>query len=144
MPNIAAALKTEIARIARKEIRGEVSTLKSAANQQRAKIAALRKEVERLERELKAAKQGPSKAGVQSPLGTDGVALRFRASGLASHRKRLGLSAADFGRLIGVSGQSIYKWEAGEAKPRKKQLESIAAVRGIGRREALERLEAAE
>jgi DNA-binding XRE family transcriptional regulator len=144
MPNIAAALKMEIARIARKEIRGEVSTLKSAANQQRAKIAALRKEVERLERELKRATREPSKTGAQSPTGTDGVALRFRASGLTSHRRRLGLSAADFGRLIGVSGQSIYKWEAGEAKPRRKQLESVAAVRGIGRREALKRLEAAE
>ena len=64
-----------------------------------------------------------------------------RAGGLASHRKRLGLSAADFGKLLGVSGQSIYKWEPGEVKPRRAQLEAIAAIRTLGKREALARLE---
>jgi DNA-binding transcriptional regulator YiaG len=68
--------------------------------------------------------------------------LRFRASGLAGHRKRLGLSASDFGSLLGVSGQSVYKWEAGEVKPRRSQLQAIAAVRKLGRREAEARLAA--
>lgn len=144
MPNIAAALKAEIARVARKEIRGELSTLKTAVSQQRASITALRQKVQRLEREVKKAARRTLKPEGQSPGESEGTPLRFRASGLASHRKRLGLSAADFGRLVGVSGQSIYKWEAGEAKPRRKQLESIAAVRKMGRQEALERLRAAE
>ena len=50
-------------------------------------------------------------------------------------------SAADFATLLGVSGQSVYKWEHGEARPRARQLEAIAALRGIGKREAAARLE---
>jgi DNA-binding transcriptional regulator YiaG len=52
----------------------------------------------------------------------------------------MGLSAAEFAALIGVSGQSVYKWEHGEARPRARQLEAIAALRGIGKREAAARL----
>ena len=51
------------------------------------------------------------------------------------------MSAAEFAALVGVSGQSIYKWEHGEARPRAKQLEAIAALRGMGKREAAARLE---
>jgi DNA-binding transcriptional regulator YiaG len=85
--------------------------------------------------------KAPRAAGMSEGSGEE-AALRFRASGLASHRKRLGLSAADFGKLLGVSGQSVYKWETGEVRPRRSQLESIAAVRKLGRREALARLAA--
>jgi hypothetical protein len=37
---------------------------------------------------------------------------------------------------------TIYHWEAGKSKPRKKQLPAIAAIRGLGKREALARLAA--
>ena len=68
--------------------------------------------------------------------------FRFRASGMASNRKRLGLSAADFGLLVGASGQSVYAWEQGKARPRGKNLAAIAALRGVGKREVVERLAA--
>jgi DNA-binding transcriptional regulator YiaG len=138
MPNIANALKAEIARVARKEIRGEISPLQKLSSQHRSHIASLRRKVEELERALKRAKT-TAKA---QPEGEDeeGAALRFRASGLASHRKRLELSAADFGRLLGVSGQTVYKWEQGTTKPRRSQLESIAAARKMGKKEALRHL----
>ena len=59
---------------------------------------------------------------------------------MASNRKRLGLSAADFGLLVGASGQSVYAWEQGKARPRGKNLAAIAALRGVGKREVVERL----
>jgi DNA-binding XRE family transcriptional regulator len=144
MPNIAEVLKAEISRLTRKEIRGELAALKKSTAQQRVHVAALRRKLDVLEKQLKRSArvgQRSADAGVQVD-GTTG--LRFRASGLASHRKRLGLSAADLGRLLGVSGQSIYKWETGEVRPRNAQLEAIAAVRKMGRREALARLAQAE
>ncbi len=61
---------------------------------------------------------------------------------MASNRRRLGLSAAQFGQLIGASGQSVYAWEQGKSKPHAKNLAAIAALRGIGKREAEARLEA--
>ena len=68
--------------------------------------------------------------------------MRFSAKGLAAHRRRLGLSAAALARLLGVSALSIYKWESGKVRPRAKQIEAIAALRGMGKREAAERLQA--
>ena len=59
---------------------------------------------------------------------------------MASNRKRLGLSAADFGLLVGATGQSVYSWEAGKSKPRAGALAAIAALRGIGKREVEARL----
>ena len=144
MPDIASVLKTEIARIARKEARAESEDIKKASAQHRAHIASLRRRIDELERALKKAqKAGTSVARTSSrEEEQDGsVHRRFSAKRLAATRTKLGLSAADFGTLIGVSGQSIYKWESGETRPRSKQLEAIAAVRGLGKREASQRLE---
>jgi DNA-binding transcriptional regulator YiaG len=61
---------------------------------------------------------------------------------MASNRKRLGLSATDFGLLVGASGKSIYAWEAGTSKPHGEHLKAVAALRGIGKLEVEERLAA--
>lgn len=142
MPNIAVVLKGEIARIARKEVRAETEEFRKASAQYRTHIAALRRRIEELERQVK--RVGKT-AGRATPATADdaaesGTARRFSPTRLAAQRRKLGLSAADFATLIGVSGQSVYKWEHAEARPRARQLEAIAALRGIGKREAAERL----
>ncbi|MEJ8838562.1 helix-turn-helix domain-containing protein [Ramlibacter sp. AN1133] len=143
MPNIAAVLKDEIARIARKEARAQTAEFKKASAQYRTHIAALRRRIEDLERQVKRTSKAVAKGGA-APEEDDGDAQttnrRFSATRLAAQRQKLGLSAADFATLIGVSGQSVYKWEHGEARPRARQLEAIAALRGIGKREAAARL----
>jgi DNA-binding transcriptional regulator YiaG len=142
MPNIAALLKDEIARIARKEVRAQTEDVRKASSQYRAHIATLRRRIDELERELKRARKNNSRAEAASgDDDEDGTPRRFSASRLAAQRQKLGLSAADFATLLGVSGQSVYKWEHGEARPRAKQLEAIAQLRGIGKREAAQRLE---
>lgn len=144
MPNIAALLKEEIARIARKEVRAQTEDVRKASAQYRSHIAGLRRRIDALERELKRVRRGAgqdaSAAGADAEEG--GRQRRFSPARLAAQRQKLGLSAADFAALIGVSGQSIYKWEHGEARPRARQLEAIAALRGIGKREAAQRLQA--
>lgn len=145
MPNIASVLKQEIARIARRELRAETESLKKAVAAQRAELAALKRRVQALEAEArKSAKARGRAAPAAAPAAPDGeaTARRFSAKGLASNRKRLGLSAEDFGALVGVSGQSIYAWETRRAEPRARHLEAIAALRGLGKREVAARLEA--
>jgi DNA-binding transcriptional regulator YiaG len=142
MPNIATALKQEITRLARKEQRDNTLALKKALASYRSEIAALKRRVADLERGQKrvtkvVAKVTPSADDEESQDSN----LRFRAAGFAQHRKRLGLSAAEMGLLLDASGQSIYKWETGTAKPRAKHLQAIAAVRKMGKREAAKRLE---
>lgn len=49
MPNIAQALKEEIARLARKELRANTDSLKRVVTTYRSEIAALKRRVEQLE-----------------------------------------------------------------------------------------------
>lgn len=142
MPNIAAVLKDEIARLARKEVRAQTQEFKKASAQYRTHIAALRRRVDQLERQVKRVSKGDGRAAAAPQEQGDGeTPRRFSAARLAAQRRKLGLSAADFATLLGVSGQSVYKWEHGESRPRARQLEAIAALRGIGKREAAARLE---
>lgn len=66
---------------------------------------------------------------------------RYSARSVAAQRKRLGLSAADYAKLVGVSELTIYNWESGKTRPRQEQFAALVAVRGIEKREALKRLE---
>lgn len=140
MPNIATALKQEISRLSRKELRAETESLRKAVAAYRREIAALKRRMETLERQHKrVAKVIPSKPAEKA--GND-VSLRFRPSGFAQHRKRLGISAREMGLLLDASPISVYKWETGQARPRAKHLAAIASVRKMGKREASKRLEA--
>ena len=146
MPNIASLLKEEIARVARKQLRGETETLKKASSHYRSEIAQLKRRIDALERQLKRVAKGTtSRVGSSAPSAKaeedDGRQVRYSAKSLRSQRRRLGLSAADMARLIGVSALSVYKWEGGNTRPRAKQIEAIAGLRHIGRREAQKRLE---
>jgi len=143
MPNIASVLKAEITRLARKELRETSDGLKKTVAAQRSEIASLKRRIQALESSVKRLAKGAStdqsraKPAAASETGeSESTGLRFRAKGMAANRKRLGLSAADFGLLVGATGQSIYAWEAGKAKPRPQALAAIAALRGIGKREA--------
>lgn len=140
MPNIASVLKDEVVRLARKEVRRELEGLKKASAQYRSDIAELKRRLVVLEK--KNAKLGNKTSGKAGPVAEDADAtrVRFSAKGLATHRQRLGLSAADIGALLGVSAQSIYHWEAGKSKPRQQQLAAIAALRKTGKREAVAQL----
>ena len=144
MPNIAVVFKDEIARVARKEMRSEISAVKKSSTTHRTEIAALKRRVQALEQMLRRLGKQEAKSSKAAPadaVETTETKHRFSAKGLASQRKRLGLSAHDCGLLIGASSQSIYNWEAGTAVPRAKHLPAIAALRGLGKKSAAAALE---
>jgi DNA-binding transcriptional regulator YiaG len=139
MPNINAAVNEQIRRLARREITANTKTIKRATGHYRRDIAALKRQVAQLVKLVGTIqKQMPAQA--PPPPAEVLQKARLRVSGLKAHRARLGLSAKDYGKLMGVSGLTIYHWEAGKSKPRRSQLPGIVAVRGIGKREALQRL----
>lgn len=139
MPNFSSILKSEITRLARKEVRAAIEPLRKANSAYRRDIAELKRQLTSLQRQAKSL-ASPARAARQNA--GDARTSRFTPNGLKSLRARLGLSASDFGRLVSASGQSIYNWEAGKAAPRANQRAAIAAVRGVGKREAAKRLEA--
>lgn len=141
MPNIIVVLREEISRLARKEIKIQTEILRKASTEQRKKIAEMKRQISALERQVKSLeKQGPGKVSPKAEEG-DAGGFRFSARGLRSNRKRLGLSAADYGKLVGVTGQTVYKWEQEATRPRPQQVVALAAVRGMGKKEASARLE---
>jgi DNA-binding transcriptional regulator YiaG len=143
MANIASMLKSEIARVARKEVRGEIQSLKKASAAYRSEIANLKRRAHALEQQVKRLGKSPGRAATaEEDEDRPGQGLRFSAKGLAAQRKRLGLSAEACGALVGASGQSVYKWESGKIRPRAKHLAGIAALRKMGKREAAAKLAA--
>lgn len=136
MPNIATILKAEIARVARKEIKAESAALKTASAKCRSDIAALKRQLAALQKELKRTAKTSKRPAASENEEAPESHHRFSAKGLASQRKRLGLSAEALGKLVGVSGLSIYHWEGGKARPRAKHLPAIAALRRLGRKQA--------
>jgi DNA-binding transcriptional regulator YiaG len=142
--NIATALKSEIVRLARKEIRTQTQSLRTAAARYRAEIRALRQRADALEEQLRRLGRSSQKQSTRSAA-ADGDAnaksMRFSAKGLASLRRKLGISASEAGLLIGVSAQSIYNWEAGSVKPHAEHLPAIASLRQMGKRAAAARID---
>jgi len=161
MPNLVDALKTEITQLAHKALRSEAQQFKKATASHERDIAALQRRIDSLERQIvylrgqrtQAARphgtprthrpRRPTRAAhrpARDEVQAQGPALRFSAKGFTKLRQRLGLSAAALGALLGVTAQSVYKWEDGKARPRSAQLQAIAAIRKLGKREAAQRL----
>ncbi len=134
MSTFANQLKGEISRLAKKEVRAETVALKKASVQYRSEIAALKKRLAVMEAQIKRMGKGSAKTAEKSVSEDDSPSLRFRVGGFAALRKKLGLSAAEMGKLLGVSAQSVYHWETGKTKPRASQLATISAVRKMGKK----------
>lgn len=139
MTSLGSVLKNEITRLSRKEARMQLEPLKKANATYRRDIAALKRQVALLQRQIAASSRARSSVAQSS---AEPKATRFVAKGLRSLRARLGLSATQFAKLAGVSGQSIYNWETGKSVPRKEQVVTLAVLRSLSKREAQARLPA--
>ena len=165
MASLANVLKEEVGTLARRELRRQTADVDKSMVRCERDIAALKREVEALMRELtslRSPRPAPTvaakkKGGPASPRGqaaSKGSAAsasaepsprgEFSGEALKAHRERVGLSADNYGKLIGVSGLSIYNWEQGKARPRRSSADAWTAIKRIGKREAAKRLTALE
>ena len=166
MANLANVLKEEIGTLARRELRRQTADVDKSMARCERDIAALKREIEALERELSSLRsprpaptvaskkkkstpasprgQAASKGSATSASAKPSSRGQFSGEALKAHRERVGLSADNYGKLIGVSGLSIYNWEQGKARPRRSSADAWTAIRRIGKREAAKRLTALE
>lgn len=145
MASLAESLKAEIARVARKELKKELLSLRKHSAAHRSQIASLRREVKELRAELKArakVAKTPPAARIESAPASGRRSAPFTPEAFAAKRAKLGLTQAQMAQLLDCSALSISKWETGRASPRNAQLERIASIRGLGKREAAARLAA--
>lgn len=139
MSALAKQLKDEISRSANRHVRQSLTGMKRSLAQQRKENATLKRRVSAMERALMQLAKG---AGVEASAPSKGARnkVRFSATRFASLRKKLGINAAQIAALLGVSDQSVYKWEQGKVRPRAAQLEGIVALRKTGKRAVHKRL----
>ena len=143
MPNIAFILKAEVARVARKEVRTEIEGLKKANTQHRAAIAQLRRELADVQKQMKHLARPSSSRMAKAPVAQDtgdATPRRFSASRLAARRAKLKLSAADYGKLVGMSGATVYLWEKGQTRPPSAQVQALGALKHLSQKVIQERL----
>lgn len=150
MTTFAVSLKKEIARMARKELKSDIESLRKTAAGHRSEIAALKRELKALRDETKRqARQLKSVSGAVVSSSDEvaprrGRQARYSAEGFAAMRKKLGITQAQMGQVLGVSTLSVYKWESGQVVPRQTQQEKILALRKVGKRAVAKLLDAAE
>lgn len=144
MSNVMKELKSEISRLARKEVKQELAQVKKINATQRGLIAALRRQVDALQKEMAVLKKAAPKAekvlgGKTEPQGR----FWITAKGVRTLRKRLGLTQAVFGKLAGVSGQSVVNWEGSKGKidiRKKATMARLQEIKGKGKKEVAEML----
>jgi hypothetical protein len=98
LPNIASVLKEEIARLVRRELRGETESLKKASSRYRSDIAALKRRIEALEKQISRLERMVPKKAAPVVDGESETKLRFKPQGVRAQRTRLGLSARRWAR----------------------------------------------
>src|SRR4051794_3826320 len=104
MTTFATALKDEIRRLARKEVRAQTAKHARAIAQYRREIARLKRQQKEHEKKLgNLSKQ--SRSSTASETGADELngSQRFSSRSVRAQRRRSGLSAAEYGKLVGVS-----------------------------------------
>lgn len=138
MPNIATAFKEEVIRLARKELRRESALLRKAITRQRHELAQLKATLVELSRAVARARRSTVPTAAKEDRATS--RQRITVKGLKSLRERLGLSADEFGMLIGVSAQSVYAWEQERSSPRAGAVAAIIELRGMGKKEVKARI----
>lgn len=152
MTTFAATLKKEIARIARKELRDDLATLRKASAAHRHEIATLKRELRETQAALREANRRAGKALQQAARAQPGAAVAaaandsapkrgrravFSAERFKAQRERLGLTQKQMAAHLGTSALSVWKWESGQVTPRARFLPAILALRSQGKREVM-------
>jgi len=149
MSNIAKVLKAEIARISKREAKSATQAIGKSNTWLRKTVSDLKKRLVLLEKENKHLAAAMKKFQVEQPQNPDleeGKKARFTSRGIRALRKKLRLSQADFGKLLGTTGHSVYLWErkVGALNLRDNTKAAVLSIRGLTARDAKEKLAAAQ
>jgi DNA-binding transcriptional regulator YiaG len=141
MPNLAAVLNHEIRRLAKREVTAEIGKIRRSHARLCQEVANLRRLLDQQDWELRHLKREIyEERGSSEAPGELLEEVRYSSRSIRALRRRLGLSAADFGRLVGVSPLTVFNWEHERFRPRKKKLAALIAIRKMSKREASDML----
>ena len=135
MGKLEATIKSEIVRLAKREMHKtsvplgrDVRLLKSAVSQLRKTVLALERFAAQQQKELKKRKI-PLEATPEEVKKS-----RFSPALIRSLRKNLGISQKELAILSGVTVGAVHFWESGKFKPKDEKKSVMVGLRKLGRR----------
>ena len=145
MSTFVKSFKDEVTRLARKEAKAAVAPVRKPSGATRSALADLKRRVAALEKETRRLSTLQAKLSSSYSLQPNNLqpSPRITGKGMRALRRKLRLSAALFGKLLGVSGQAVYQWEKrnGPLHVRQTTRTAILSIRTLGAREAKVRLD---
>ena len=145
MGKIEGIIKSEIMRLAKREIRkiavplgSDVWFLKSAVSQLRKAVLTLQRITANQQKVLEKGKKPLEAAPEEVKMS------RFSPRLIRSLRGHLGITQKELAILTGVTVGAIHQWESGQFKPSMKKKAVMVALRKLGRREVRKLLEGKE
>jgi DNA-binding transcriptional regulator YiaG len=127
-------IKSEIQRLAKREIRSTFIPLRKEARAMRLRLSALSKSFSALDRLVREKlPKAPKKELEATPGEVKGA--RLTPDRIRRLRKKLGLSMRELGILTGSSLSAVVSWERGKSKPREEKKAVLVALRKVRKRE---------
>jgi DNA-binding transcriptional regulator YiaG len=144
MPKLAEVLRGEIIRISRREARVATAGIREAKIKLIKTVADLKRKITKLQGENKWLVAAEKKRLAQKPQISPETSKKARltSKSIRRLRKKLGVSQANFAKLLGASTQTVHMWETkeGPLRLRGNTLASVLAAREMGARDAKRRI----
>jgi DNA-binding transcriptional regulator YiaG len=145
MGKVEGIIKSEIARLAKREVRKvsvplgrDVRSLKSIVSQLRRTVFGLQRITASQQKELEKGKK------VLEAAPEEVKESRFSPRLIRSLRRHLGITQKELAVLAGVTVGAVHLWESGQFKPSMKKKAVMVALRKLGRREVRRLIEGKE
>jgi len=135
MGNLEATIKSEIVRLAKRELRRVTVPLRRDVRSLKVTVSQLRKAVSGLERFAARRDQMLSEKVNLSAAPEELEKSRFSPRLILALRKRLGITQRELAILAGVTVGAIFQWEKGIFDPRDDKKAVLVALRKLGRRQ---------
>jgi DNA-binding transcriptional regulator YiaG len=127
-------IRSEIQRLAKREIRSTFIPLRREVRAMRLRLSSLSKNFSVLDRLAKEQMEKTPKKGLEaSP--EEVKASRLTPDRIRSLRNKLGISQRELGILTGASLGAVLSWEKGKFKPRAEKKAALVALRKLRKRE---------
>jgi DNA-binding transcriptional regulator YiaG len=127
-------IKSEIQRLAKREIRSTFLPLRREVRSIRLRLSGLSKNFSALNRLTKEQLQKVPKKGLEATP-EEVKASRLTPDRIRGLRKKLGISMRELGILTGSSLGAVLSWEKGRFKPRGERKAALVALRKLKKRE---------
>lgn len=135
MGKLESIIKSEIQRLAKREVRSTFRPLRKEVWELKLKLSNLIKNftvLDRLAKEISKAKSTEPKLEASSE---EVKASRLTPERIANLRKKLGISQRELGVLVGATIGAVLSWEKGKFKPRGDKKAALVALRKLRKRE---------